>query len=240
MNLVDKTLFDRDDRPEAETVGAQPFASPLAPAYVAPVRTEVFKDIVGLTWWVVGLQALNIVPLAGLTLGMLIESAGIAAVFPLGEPETDLERVGAALQPLSVVGALVSFVMMLVWFYQAMRNARALSAGLETTPGWAVGWFFVPFVSLFRPFKTIEEIWKSAQQPLAWRKVETPIVLRVWWGLYIGGAILSLFIRNENATVQAAVGYNLLQLAEAGVFIWLIHRLARQQRVAATQDSIFD
>lgn len=45
----------------------------------------------------------------------------------------------------------VSVVFVSMWIYRAHANLFAAGyQGLEYTPGWSVGWFFVPIASLFR------------------------------------------------------------------------------------------
>jgi len=52
----------------------------------------------------------------------------------------------------SLIAYLASGVAFLVWFYRAHANLSGLGAEYLTySPGWAVGWFFVPIFSLFRP-----------------------------------------------------------------------------------------
>ena len=58
------------------------------------------------------------------------------------------------------LGTVVAFCF---WVYSAHANLRWLRvSGLEYTPGWAVGWFFVPIMLLFRPCQVMFEIWKAS------------------------------------------------------------------------------
>src|SRR5690242_12224870 len=45
------------------------------------------------------------------------------------------------------------------WIYRASGNAHTLANDLTITPGWAVGWFFIPFANLVRPFESMKETW---------------------------------------------------------------------------------
>lgn len=65
-----------------------------------------------------------------------------------------------ALQGFLAVGSLDSFigiaimVVFLCWVYRANYNCRQWgAAGMRFTPGWSVGWFFVPIMNLFRPLQ---------------------------------------------------------------------------------------
>ncbi|MEZ6241594.1 MAG: DUF4328 domain-containing protein [Phycisphaerales bacterium] len=82
-----------------------------------------------------------------------------------------------------------------IWIVKASKNARALGAqGMQITPGWAAGWFFIPLANLVMPFKAVSEIWKASEpepnaDPTAWKRVPaTPVA--VWWSLWVTSAII--------------------------------------------------
>ncbi|HMA36213.1 MAG TPA: DUF4328 domain-containing protein [Chloroflexia bacterium] len=79
---------------------------------------------------------------------------------------------------------LAAGVLFLIWIYRAHRNLPALGAAcLKYSPGWAVGGFFVPFVSLVLPFRVMAEIWKASQpegnlaDDVVWQGIDTPMRL---------------------------------------------------------------
>ena len=89
---------------------------------------------------------------------------------------------------------LVTFVVGGMWIYRAAANLRALGATrLEFTPGWAVGWYAVPFANLIKPFQAMNEIWRASRDPQRWDAQSTPLDLRVWWGLWLVSCILGRF-----------------------------------------------
>ena len=54
---------------------------------------------------------------------------------------------------------LCSGLVFLCWLYRAACNARALGArGMQVSPAWAVGGFFVPIIHLFLPYQAVKEI----------------------------------------------------------------------------------
>jgi hypothetical protein len=68
---------------------------------------------------------------------------------------------------------------------------------MEFTPGWAVGWFFVPFANLFKPYQAVREIYlashpdpdedeEDGQLPFwSWGARPVPTPLKLWWGTWI-------------------------------------------------------
>src|SRR5688500_18010935 len=60
----------------------------------------------------------------------------------------------AALLRIPLFIAVVVFF--LIWVYRAFNNLSALKPGnLEFSPGWAVGWWFIPFANLIKPFQAM-------------------------------------------------------------------------------------
>lgn len=75
------------------------------------------------------------------------------------------------------------------------RNARALGAtGMELTPGWAIGWYFVPVATLWKCYQALKEAFKASHPDFAdnWREAPRPSILPRWWTLWV---IATLLIR---------------------------------------------
>jgi hypothetical protein len=84
----------------------------------------------------------------------------------------------------------------LMWIHRAHRNLPSLGAReLRFTPGWAVGWFFVPIMNLFRPYQAVTEIWKASGPALndgtSWKDIKTPPLIQWWWGFFILSNLVS-------------------------------------------------
>ena len=73
-----------------------------------------------------------------------------------------------------------------VWIYRAHGNLTALGAtNLRFSPAWAVGWYFVPIMNLFRPYQVMKELWEESDP-----RAELTLV-KWWWGLWIVGGFVS-------------------------------------------------
>ena len=55
------------------------------------------------------------------------------------------------------------------------------------TPGWCVGWFFVPIMNIFKPYQAIAELWKASHSGSVeeWQEMETPLYIKIWWGAWL-------------------------------------------------------
>jgi hypothetical protein len=87
---------------------------------------------------------------------------------------------------IQVVIFVVSGILMLKWIYRANFNARQLGAiEMQFTPGWSVGWYFIPFANLWNPYQAMKEIWKASVNPQDWKSQAVPSLLGWWWFFWI-------------------------------------------------------
>jgi hypothetical protein len=109
-------------------------------------------------------------------------------MFTLEEAQASDARVRAV--ALILVGTLVAAgIGWLVWQYRAHANLRATGVqGLEYSPGWGVGWWFVPVASFWKVYGAVRELWlASGPGPFDTnlRTRSTPGILKVWWFLWV-------------------------------------------------------
>jgi len=123
-----------------------------------------------------------------------------------GGAETQRSWVDAYIVPGGLIGLvqagvqLALIILFCIWIPRANRNARALGAtGMRFTPGWSVGWYFIPIMNLFRPYQAMKEIWVASVPSDATprqRRAGSPL-LGWWWALWLvsGAAALRTFPR---------------------------------------------
>lgn len=96
---------------------------------------------------------------------------------------------------LVYIGSIVFFLM---WLYRCCKNLPALkSRNIEYTPGWAVGWWFIPLANLFKPLGVVTNLWNEsdpdfdAELNFLSNNSETPNLLYFWWGFWLVGNFVS-------------------------------------------------
>ena len=68
---------------------------------------------------------------------------------------------------------VATVVVWCIWQHHTQANAILLSGGgTRFTPGWAVGWWFIPIANLWKPFQSVRELWKASHGG-AWQTVAT-------------------------------------------------------------------
>ncbi len=140
----------------------------------------------------------------------------------------------------------VAGLLSLIWIHRMSRNANILTGGLPISPGWAVGWYFVPIGALWKPFEAIEQAWQASTKPLAWRSVPTPPLLRWWWGLWLGAGAVSTVLgmsqrsgnKDQAADSILLVVISALVMVQCVLFSRIVRRLSDLQ--AASSLDVFD
>ena len=102
------------------------------------------------------------------------------AIFEDTFPVSEMINGGVGIiQALFTISIMIVFG---VWLYRMTFNLRQLSPKpMEMTPGWMVGWYFIPFANLIKPFQGMKELWQVSHRD--WEA--NPDILRWWWGFWI-------------------------------------------------------
>lgn len=92
-------------------------------------------------------------------------------------------------QIVAIVNMLVFIVsgfLILRWIHRANYNARQLGAKeMEFTPGWSIGYYFIPVLTLWKPYQAMKEIWQASHNPNDWAFEKISPVVGLWWFIWI-------------------------------------------------------
>lgn len=131
------------------------------------------------------------------TLGATLESqaSGRIAADQISPSWAELVEIFSLLiATLALAAFILTAIAFLVWFYRTRANLPALGIGdARWSPGWAVGWWFIPVMSLFRPYQVAFEICKASDPqatPADWRARPAPSLLAWWWAFGISVELL--------------------------------------------------
>lgn len=114
------------------------------------------------------------------------------AEFDLLAESNDLRQSAVGIAYLVVFIATV--VLFAKFIYRASYNLRSFGAqGLRFTPGWAVGWYFIPIANLWKPYQAMKEVWNASVDPVNWESMGGNSLLNGWWFFWIVAGIASQF-----------------------------------------------
>ena len=161
----------------------------------------------------------NLKPLAGLTrklrflLKLHVGLLAVGALMTAWNLRAYLAREELLPAVLEVmwIGGLLQFavylilmVTFLVWIFRANKNLGALTPEPMTfSPGWAVGWYFVPILNLYQPYQAMKEIWGRSHGD------EEPLEATVqwWWGVWLGAAFIDRFAAQAEGGMWGIANY---------------------------------
>lgn len=123
-------------------------------------------------------------------------------------PEIDTYEVFLLSDVVIGIVGLIQFTMFFVvgpvflrWIYKMNETLRTTcSDQMEFTPGWSIGWYFVPIANFFKPFQAMREIWLMSHKGVS----ASYSILGWWWFLWIvsnfvGRIVLRAATHAENA-----------------------------------------
>lgn len=156
-------------------------------------------------------------------------------------PGMETADLVSALTGLGLVTAmLISSFLTLKWIYRVTMNSHTLASGLNVSPPWSIGWYFVPFANLYKPFQALNDAWCVSLSPSSWRAQDTPPLLRWWWGLWIVTSTLdnaSFRLQLRAKAVSTALFTSGLDLVSDALWIALCLVLIRIVRRLSAQQS---
>jgi hypothetical protein len=111
---------------------------------------------------------------------------------------------------------IVTGIAFLKWIYRANLNCRGFGAeGMKFSPGWSIGYYFIPILNLVRPYQSMKEIWQVSHGPRNWNTQSGSALLGWWWALWLISNFLGqiVFRTSMNANtveaIQASTGISI-------------------------------
>ncbi|KOY87748.1 hypothetical protein AD998_17870 [bacterium 336/3] len=110
----------------------------------------------------------------------------------LFEIKTSLSEI---IELLSTMITIAQNVVFMQWFRRAYYNLHQKTDGLAYTEGWAVASWFIPIISLYRPFIIMKELYVETGKLLEekyfiiFKKLNINLLF-FWWLLYICSSVI--------------------------------------------------
>lgn len=217
-----------------------PAGAPYAPVSsppASPQRTEVSRGLAGTLQgflWAVG--GLSIVAVLSSLVGFVTFNqywSARAGSIDEARAADNLEAADNTINAvvgLTSIGALVIFILIVIWTHQAHKATQALSPGERSwSSGWTVGAWFIPLANAIIPKIILNEIERIALAPrtagvvhTGWQTRPTMWIGWVWWVLFVIGAFVgsignSLYNDLGGSAGSWRVGYWLVAVGYAAV-----------------------
>jgi Domain of unknown function (DUF4328) len=105
---------------------------------------------------------------------------------------------------LTIILFIIIGIVFLRWIYYTNKNLHLLSnQKMEFTPGWSVGWYFIPIANLFMPYQSMKEIWRVSHK----NESASYAIVGWWWCLWIVSAVLGRLALRLTMRAETAEDY---------------------------------
>ncbi len=139
-----------------------------------------------------------------------------------------------------LVATLCLVIFFLRWFHQCYKNLSSLEVGeLDHTPGWAVGWFFVPFANLVKPYSVAHEMWHSSEIKGDDEDKDSNWVVISWWLFFLLSSFVDRYVLRKTNKAESLEDYldivpidiasSLISIIGAILAINFVKRLSQRQ-----------
>jgi hypothetical protein len=148
---------------------------------------------------------------------------------------------------LNILGpalGIACVVVFLVWVYRVCSNLSALGAPRPSiTPGWAVGYFFIPILNLYKPYLALRDAWQASDpggdlEQTQTERSTTPVGW--WWAAWLIWNAADSIAFAFNQQLNSTLGINSGSMISYGISIFtyvtairLVNNLTKRQEEAA-------
>ena len=163
----------------------------------------------------------------------------VSRTLDVGEQEATIIDMTFA---VGALGSLLFYVLSAIatarLTYRLMKNAHQLHSDEQlVSPGWAVGWYFIPFANLAMPPRAVGQIWRTTFRHLGQDRGSA--IIGWWWAMWLISSIAlgisdrmsgpSSGMASEDYYIGLSIGY-VLRLICAGLLLVVFGTLAKAQK----------
>jgi hypothetical protein len=222
-----------------------PYQTPTAVVASAVPTASQFNDPTWLTW-VTRVCLIASAVISGATIAVTMQQYALLKSAETGQMSLDdvydqtLIQLGLVGLPQLIV-AVASIVFIAMWVYRVAWNARVFAGArnMDFTPGWSVGWYFVPFANLWKPYQAMKEVWRASANPSQMDRTGVSWWLPLWWLLWLANNIVSNYatrtswradtISEEINAALASITADAINIPLCLVFLLIVNRVFRMQ-----------
>ncbi len=216
------------------------------------------KNVEGLAKWCIGLcYALIIAELIFGWHNFRLLNFYIAIENGLAQPELNsmadrIDQLGAFVSICYFSIYVLCLLSISIWIYRTSFNSALLvPSDQRIRPGWAVGWFFIPIFSFWKPYYAMRETWNSSVRTDGDLSAKAPVFFACWWVTWLASNILAqasfrLWRLDELSTLKASCVIDLVNTPVTIVSVILFQKIIRtvsayqKQGVVPRQVEVFE
>ncbi len=191
--MPDGTIYWQEGMPDWQPVSNWLGEKPVVLSQLAPdqTKTEVrgyhfLVDPTGLTRLLQRLLWIGVAVAAVALVDDIVEFVQVQIGRVTPDQLTNSDPIQGIVGLLQSGIGVVTAITFLKWVYRAYKNVQGFGAeGLRFSPGWAIGYYFIPILSLIRPVQVMSEIWRASYDPRNWPRNPGSWLIATWWTLFL-------------------------------------------------------
>ena len=138
---------------------------------------------------------------------------------------------------LSSLSYITSVLLSLFWIYKAHKNIEQKGIkNLDFSNKACVYWWFVPILSLWKPYYIVKEIFLASKFANDW-KDKSAIFLIIWWWLFLISILLSKIVRElPEPSLELVSSSIIVEFILSILYIKIIYSVYKfQNRISLTK-----
>lgn len=135
-----------------------------------------------------------------------------------GEIMMVLAGIGLIIMKLTAyVGSIIFFLM---WLHRAYKNLEAMNVrNLDASAGWAVGYWFIPILNLFKPMKVVAEVYNGSDPEIAkagygFSDAGANSLIGFWWAFWV--------LSNITSRIADAIEKGAKDVTDTSVMVYIV------------------
>lgn len=121
----------------------------------------------------------------------------------------------AAIGGAQLGAAVFAGMTFLIWVHRMSRNAHSIeNANPAISPGWAVGYYFVPILNVWKPYQAMKQTYEAFIG-----RASNGVVLPLWWFAWLLASALARistrFARRDDTLEELLTGAKFAIIADA-------------------------
>ncbi len=128
-----------------------------------------------------------------LNLLQLVKAHGKYTITDLTNNDLRVRAIGITF----LIMYIISGIVFIRWFRRAYYNLHQYTDYCEHSEGWAAGAWFVPIISIFRPYHIMKELWNETTDLIASKKGielnQNSSLIGAWWTLWVITSLIGNF-----------------------------------------------
>jgi uncharacterized protein DUF4328 len=216
---------------------------------MADYPADEYRDATSLNLWTLRLQyahvAMSVIAIVSGYMQLELLQAMDLGAFESQEAMEAAAEANDTRQQIVGIFQFVVFitagVLSLKWIHRACFNARVRAKYMQFTPGWAVGWYFIPIANFWKPYQAMKEIWENTAEQANKSMAEGAWLLGWWWTFWIvsnifANAAFRMSLRAETidsllSSTRMMLASDLVDIPLTFLFIQIVRKVSSAQEI---------